>query len=347
MKTQFKDLLKKSSTRKVLIGAACFLVIAVGGSGAAYAYYQTPVAYLSLDINPSVELGVNAFDKVVTAEGYNEDGQTILAGLDVTGSTVNDAVQSLIESADEKGYIAEDGSTVISLTSETNDSEKAAELQASSETGAKEALEGLEKEAVVQKDNVAIERRDEARELGITPGKLNLINKLQAVDPDATIEEYKDASVKDIMKSIKENRKEEKSDDVDTEDTNTDKVKKDEITSDVLNSETSTKVDSETDAAIKEIKKNDNTKSENAIDKKNNNTKGSDENTTELNIKKDIEEITETDNENTYKYKEENTNSVQSSEKEMNSNSKDDASSSTNKTTDATTSSTSNKKSKN
>lgn len=336
MKTQFKDLLKKSSTRKVLIGAACFLVIAVGGSGAAYAYYQTPVAYLSLDINPSVELGVNAFDKVVSAEGYNEDGQTILTGLDVTGSTVNEAVQSLITSADEKGYIADDGSTVISLTSETNDSEKAAELQTTSEAGAKEALEGLEKEAVVQKDNVAIERRDEARELGITPGKLNLINKLQAVDPDATIEDYKDASVKEIMKIIKENKKEEKAekvDDIDVEE-ETKAQKLDKIES---NLEASDEDATEEDSAEKETKKNDSKKSQDDIDKQAAKVKDSDESTTDAEQKEDVTDITKAAK---------NTTKVESDDNETKSKIKEDNSSETNKENDEA-SSNSNKKDKN
>lgn len=338
MKTQLKDLLKKSSTRKALIGTASFLVLTIGGGGAAYAYYQTPVAYLSLDINPSVELGVNAFDKVVTAEGYNEDGQTILDGLDVTGSTVDEAVQSLITSADEKGYIANDGSTVISLTSETNDSEKAAEIQATSEAGAKEALEGLDKEAVVQKDNVAIARRDEARELGITPGKLNLINKLQEVYPDATIEDFKDASVKEIMKTIKENRKAEKANDVDTDKENTDKSQILDTNLSKLSSEVSTEDSTEAEATLKESKQNDSNKSQNAIEKQAAKVNHSGENTTDIESKEDVENTTKSTIDAT---------KVGSDEYETKSKIKENNASDTKKDNTATTASNSNKKDKN
>jgi hypothetical protein len=192
---------------KKLIVATCLAVLVVGGSGTgAYAYYKTPVSYLSLDINPSVELGVNSFDKVVEVEAYNEDGEKILEGVDVLGSNVTNAVNALVSSAADNGYIDEDGSTVVSVTSETDNTDTATELETEAENGANEALEENEKVAVINKDNVALARRDEARELGITPGKLNLINKLQAVDPTATVEMYKDASVKDIMKSIKNNK---------------------------------------------------------------------------------------------------------------------------------------------
>jgi len=193
--------------KKKFLVAASLAVLCLGGSTGAYAYYQTPVSYLSIDINPSVELGINAFDKVVQVEAYNEDGEKILEEVDIVGSDVTEAVGELVSSADNNGYIAEDGSTVVSVTTETDNEEVATELETVAEEGVNSALEETEKEVVVHKDNIALARRDEARKLGITPGKLNLIQKLQAVDPDATVEEYKDASVNEIMKTIKNIRK--------------------------------------------------------------------------------------------------------------------------------------------
>ena len=188
--------------KKGLAIAICLAVLIISGSGV-YAYTQTPISYLSLDINPSVEIGVSRFGKVVKAEGYNSDGKKILSGVNVKGSTVKEAVNALISSAVDNDFIAKDGSTVISLTSETDNENIATEIENDGEAGAKEALEENGKAAIINKDNVAIARREEAKKIGITPGKLNLINKLQSVDPTATVEQYKDASVKEIMKSIK------------------------------------------------------------------------------------------------------------------------------------------------
>ncbi|WP_310831355.1 anti-sigma-I factor RsgI family protein [Paenibacillus pedocola] len=192
--------------KKKLVAAACMATLIVGGGGAAYGYYQTPVSYLSLDINPSVEIGVNAFDKVVKVKGINDDGNKILAKINIKGSNVTVAVSTLVYSAVDNGFIAVDGSSVVSLTSETDDSNTAAELENDAETGANQALQETDTTATVIKDNVALARRDQARALGISPGKLNLINKLQKVDPTATVDQYKDASVKDIMKTIKESK---------------------------------------------------------------------------------------------------------------------------------------------
>lgn len=51
-----------------------------------YAYAKTPVAYVSMDINPSVELAVNAFDTAIVVEVYNEDGKNVLEGTNLVNS---------------------------------------------------------------------------------------------------------------------------------------------------------------------------------------------------------------------------------------------------------------------
>jgi hypothetical protein len=190
---------------KKLAMVAALIIVFLSGSTGAYAYYKTPVSYLSLDINPSVELGVNAFNKVVKVEGYNDDGEKILTGIDVTGLSVEEAIKNLIASASDNGYISDDGSTVISFTSETDDSKIATKLETDSETGANEALNENGKTAVIYKDNVPLSLNEEANTLGITAGKLNIIRKLQETDPTVTVEQYKNESVKNILKTIQEN----------------------------------------------------------------------------------------------------------------------------------------------
>lgn len=187
---------------KKIVAVSCAVVFACGLTIGGYAYNRRPVAYLSLDINPSVELGVNSAGKVVSADGYNADGKTILKGENLNNTDVKTAVDDLVKAASSDGFISSDGSTVIAITSETDDSNEAKQLEDTAEQGANDALTSADKTAVVYTTNVALARRDEARKLGITPGKLNLIQKLLALDPTATVDQYKDAKVTDIMKKI-------------------------------------------------------------------------------------------------------------------------------------------------
>ena len=215
--------------RKIAVALSAGLIFSLAGGG--YAYAKTPVAYVSMDINPSVEIAINVFDKVVSVEAYNEDGKNILEGTNLVNANVEDAVSTVICNAISEGYIKEDGSSAIEITTATDKEKVAAELDETLKEVADETLSDNNKEAKVETENVALARRDEARKLGITPGKLNIIQKLQALDPTITVEDYKDSSVKDIQKKAKELRKDIKKDEVDsTNDENTSIDTKDEST---------------------------------------------------------------------------------------------------------------------
>ena len=102
------------SLRAKIALAACAVLIALGIGGGAYAY-QTPVAYVGIDINPSIELGVNYFDRVVSAEGVNADGQDILSETNVVGMSYEEALASLNDSLANKGYLTADAAVAVTV----------------------------------------------------------------------------------------------------------------------------------------------------------------------------------------------------------------------------------------
>nr|WP_160687977.1 hypothetical protein [Clostridium sp. C2-6-12] len=206
--------------KKIALALSAGVIFSLAGG--TYAYAKTPVAYVSVDINPSVELGVNAFDTVVSVEAYNEDGKNVLEGTNLVNSKIDDAVSTVVTNAIKEGYIKEDGSSAIEITTATDKEKVADELDEELKGKVDKTLDDNNKEAKVESEKVALARRDEARKLGITPGKLNLIQKLQELDPAITVEEYKDSSVKNIQKKFKELKKDIKNDEkaVKNEDTN-------------------------------------------------------------------------------------------------------------------------------
>ena len=167
-----------------------------------------------MDINPSVELGVNAFDKVISVEAYNEDGKKILEGTNLINYDIDNAVSTMVSNAISEGYINKDGSSAIEITTSTNKENIANKLEKSLKDVTNETLNSNDVDANIQTENVALSRRDEARELGITPGKLNLIQKLQELDPTINIENYKDSSVKNIQEKTKELIRNNKNDEI-------------------------------------------------------------------------------------------------------------------------------------
>ena len=88
---------KGTAKYKVLASAfACVALLLFGG----YWLYFTPTVEISIDVNPSIELGVNRFNRIVSLESYNEDGQALLDSLDVKYMDYSDAVTQIIESED-------------------------------------------------------------------------------------------------------------------------------------------------------------------------------------------------------------------------------------------------------
>lgn len=207
-----KNYTKKTKVKFVAVAAGFIVAFTTIGGGVAYAY-TTPYSYVSLDVNPSIEYSVNIFDKVIDANAVNEDGEAILKNIDVENEPIDEVIKDTVSEISEQGYIVagETGGIVIS-TSSDNDA-KADELAEELKSNAEEAVIENNLVAEVETLSVGKERVQKAKELGVTPGKLNLVEKLQqsATNPDdVSIEEWLNKPVKEIMKATKANREEQK-----------------------------------------------------------------------------------------------------------------------------------------
>jgi len=206
---RLRSFIGKLYIKRKLITSLAMLIFIIAILTGTYVYAKTPIAYVNLDINPSVELGINAFDKVVSYEDY-DDGNEILKSNEIKNIPLEKAINTIIKSALDEGYISNDGSSVIGITAVTSSEDEGGKIEASIKDITKNTLKENNTDAAVEFSKVSIERRDEARKLGITPGKLNLIQNLQTLDPAITVEEYKDISVKEIQLKTKELKEDDK-----------------------------------------------------------------------------------------------------------------------------------------
>ncbi|MEA5093902.1 MAG: anti-sigma factor domain-containing protein [Sedimentibacter saalensis] len=210
---------------------AAVLAVTAAGSFA----YALPATYVSLDVNPSIEYTVNTFGRVLSVKAVNDDGEVITTELDVKNVNISKAVKVTIDKLREGGYITDDEDAGIVITISGKNDEKAEELAEKLEEETKEYVEEIGETAEVEVEAVGKERVEEARSLGVTPGKLNLVQKLvkstEGVEgaEEIDMEEWLDKSVKEINKAIKENRKQlketskavEEADEEDAEEANT------------------------------------------------------------------------------------------------------------------------------
>ncbi|MFZ5985769.1 MAG: anti-sigma factor domain-containing protein [Bacillota bacterium] len=201
---------------------AAVLILVLGVSLGAYGYYL-PYSYVNVDINPSLEMTVNIYNRIIEVKGLNTDGEKLLSSGSLNNLELNEGIKSVLERAVEEGYLNEEAQNAVMITVSSKDSKKVSEIQEEVQTLAKQTLENDKVDSEVIIESTALDRRNEAKNIGISPGKLVLIEKLKEVSPETVVDEYKEKSVKEIVKTIKEKRKElKKSDDSDKDDTKED-----------------------------------------------------------------------------------------------------------------------------
>ena len=86
---------KRRSHYGKLIPAFCLLLLCLGFGS--WRLYAAPVAHITIDINPSVELQINRWDKVVNVEGLNPDGEALAQSLSVRFWDYSQAVEEILQ----------------------------------------------------------------------------------------------------------------------------------------------------------------------------------------------------------------------------------------------------------
>ena len=167
--------------------------------------YWSPYTYVSLDVNPSIEYSVNRFDRVIEAHAVNGDGEEIIKNINVTNARVDQAVKTTIGRMAEDGYLDEDFCGIVISTSCKNE-QKAGQLAEQLQKSAEEEAQTKSSSVIVEAVSVDQQKMQEAKDMGVTPGKLNLVEKLKdSTDEEVAVEEWLSKPVKEIMEATQKN----------------------------------------------------------------------------------------------------------------------------------------------
>jgi hypothetical protein len=162
------------STRWTAAVAAIFLVAMVGIPWFNLGTSQAVAAYVTLDINPSIEFSVTTDEKVIAAEPLNEDGRRLLLDIDVEGLDLAEATILAVREAEKQGYLSSDGDVVITtiLIGENQ------QVERSIRTHVSEAMENNSTSAGTKVQTTIVhatpELREEAKKEKLTPGQYAL-----------------------------------------------------------------------------------------------------------------------------------------------------------------------------
>lgn len=187
-----------------IAAAAAMLVMGVligRGSGHTPLYASDVAAIISLDVNPSVELRVDATEKVLAAEARNADGEAVLAGMELAGTELNVAVNAIVGSMLKLGYIDElANSILISVECMDGTDAKALESKLVAEVEAVFAQNPVGSGAILSQNvsdaDYALSAK--AGEYGITVGKAALIEEILQGNARYTFEELAGLSINEL-----------------------------------------------------------------------------------------------------------------------------------------------------
>lgn len=168
-------------------------------------------AYVSVDINPSVEVVIDDGYKVTEVTAMNEDAKEVLEGLVLEGKVLKTAVTEIIKKAESSGYITDDKENYVLISMVLNDEskeynqdvkeEKLNELDENITQGVKE----LGNNNIVQKTvKLTSEERKEAIENDVSMGRYSLFLEAKEKGLEVTIGEVKTNEVSVIIKKLEE-----------------------------------------------------------------------------------------------------------------------------------------------
>lgn len=189
---------KKHTVRNWAIAAAAALVLAVGGF-AGYQYQFAVDTAVSIDVNPSIELEVNRQEKVLRATPLNDDAQTILDGMELEGVNLKTAVNAVIGSMVQNGYLTDEINSIL-LSVDNDDEAKRVALQEELTQGVNESLQQLSVNGTVfaQSLNSSAELKALAEQYGISEGKAYWVQMLTAADSTLSADVLAKLSINDL-----------------------------------------------------------------------------------------------------------------------------------------------------
>ena len=174
--------------RYAAVAAWLCLFLTAGG----FRRYAKPVSYISIDVKPSIELGINRFGRVVSADAYNTDGQDILEHVKLKNMSYSQAIDKLLQSEDYAVYLTEGSHLVFTVISERSD----AIMQELNE----EKRSGAYQVSTYSSDMTC---REEAHQHEMSFGKYRACQELAQYDETVTIEDCHGMTMGEICDNIK------------------------------------------------------------------------------------------------------------------------------------------------
>jgi len=195
----------------LIIGISIFASIMFNRS----TYNDKILAYISLDINPSIQFAIDKDYKVVEADYINKDARELIGDLKPKGMKINEAFYIIINRCAEKGIIKDDVKNYFLISGALNSSPNTNkdELKAN-DNKLSSLLSGLKKDVgAIHGDNnlVDVFRLDKndieaTKKNGISLGRYALYKELVKTGSKVSLDDAKRFEVSDLIITYHKNK---------------------------------------------------------------------------------------------------------------------------------------------
>lgn len=201
--------------RAALALCACLLLAACLGIFS----YLRPAAYIDIDVNPSIEITANRYDRVLEVRALNSDAETVIGDMKLRNLDLDLAVNALIGSMLRHGYFSDgSGAVLISVTGGSEQQNLRLQQRVSQQIGDTLASDGKRVPIYTEKPETQTQQPiigqpaeqtpsqasedvcDRAKQNQISPAKQRLIDRLLRLNPSLDAAELSTMSIEELVR---------------------------------------------------------------------------------------------------------------------------------------------------
>ncbi|MCL1965472.1 MAG: anti-sigma factor domain-containing protein [Firmicutes bacterium] len=182
---------------EVCYAAACFIVLVLAAFGG-YGLYCTETSLISVDVNPSLELSVNRFGRVISVTSYHEDAAMLLQAEEVKGFSYTRAIDTLLKSDALRPYLESGDCLDFTVYSKAGDTAMIDCL-----TSRVQSLIDIYPGIRVHCNSAGEAAVKSAHSHHMSIGKYLAFLELQALAPEANIDDYTHCGIGAIRNQIR------------------------------------------------------------------------------------------------------------------------------------------------
>ena len=186
------------------VAAAACVLFAVGVVGVPYyGNNYVPDSHVDIDVNPGVEIVTNKKNKVLEVQPTNQDGASVIDGMNLKNTELKVAVNALIGSMVQKGYIQNDNTGIL-VTVRNDNEDKANKVKAEVLNDINTALSTNSVQATVINQTVksTVDAKKFAAEINISIGKAVFVLNLATKDGSLDAKELAKMKVSEIASLV-------------------------------------------------------------------------------------------------------------------------------------------------